>query len=143
MFWKKCFFGYNHEISHWILAPFLSEAVEASRCNSFLKLVDETQMYKPLEATRHYKKIPLLILLPLRADLLCILHYETPCTWKGYITYTTSDDQPLLHHWHYWSLFFTVKSQALGWSTIQFLSIFGVLVTQMCFELFWVVTKGQ
>ena len=32
MFWRILFFWYNHEISYWILAPFLSEAVEASRC---------------------------------------------------------------------------------------------------------------
>ena len=31
MFWRNLFFWYNHEISYWILAPFLSEAVEASR----------------------------------------------------------------------------------------------------------------
>ena len=36
MFWRILFFWYNHEISYWILAPFLSEAVEASRCY-FLK----------------------------------------------------------------------------------------------------------
>ena len=35
MFWKKKW-GYNHEISYWILAPFLLEAVEASQCH-FLK----------------------------------------------------------------------------------------------------------
>ena len=35
MFWKIIFFWYNHEISYWILAPFLSEAVEASRCYLF------------------------------------------------------------------------------------------------------------
>ena len=45
----------------------------------FFKLVDETQMYKPPEATRHHKPIKLVILLPLRSDLLCTLHYETPC----------------------------------------------------------------
>ena len=45
----------------------------------FWKLIDETQMSKPLEATRHHNSTKLLILLPLRADLLCILHYETPC----------------------------------------------------------------
>ena len=32
MFWRILFFWYNHEISYLILAPFLSEAVEASRC---------------------------------------------------------------------------------------------------------------
>ena len=35
MFGKKIIFGYNHEISNWILAPFLSEAVEASWCYFF------------------------------------------------------------------------------------------------------------
>ena len=45
----------------------------------FWKLVYETQMPKPPEATRHHKLIKLLILLPLRADLLCILQYA-PCT---------------------------------------------------------------
>ena len=50
---------------------------------SFLwKLDAKTQKSKPPEATRHYKSIKLWILLPLRADLLCILQYETPCiTW--------------------------------------------------------------
>ena len=45
----------------------------------FWKLVDETQMSKTPEATRHHNLIKLLILLPLRADLLGILQYETPC----------------------------------------------------------------
>ena len=49
----------------------------------FKKLVDETQMYKPPVATRHHKSMKLLILLPLRADLLCTLHYETPCIYKS------------------------------------------------------------
>ena len=39
---RKNFFGWNHEISYWILAPFLSEAVEASQYyffeNWFIKL---------------------------------------------------------------------------------------------------------
>ena len=34
-FWKKVFLGKNHEISYWVLAPFLSEAAEASRCHFF------------------------------------------------------------------------------------------------------------
>jgi hypothetical protein len=45
----------------------------------FWKLVDETQISKPPEATRHHDLMKLLIPLPLRADLLYILHYETPC----------------------------------------------------------------
>ena len=45
----------------------------------FWKLVHETQISKPLEATRHHISTKLLVFLPLRADLLCTLHYETPC----------------------------------------------------------------
>ena len=41
-------------------------------------LVDETQISKPPEATRQHNNLKLFILLPLRAELLCILHYETP-----------------------------------------------------------------
>ena len=37
MFWRISFFWYNHEISYWILATFLSEAVEASQWHFFLK----------------------------------------------------------------------------------------------------------
>ena len=47
----------------------------------FWKLVDETQISKPPEATRNHNSIKLLILLPLRADLLYIHHYETPCMY--------------------------------------------------------------
>ena len=35
MFWEKKNFGWNHEISYWILTLFLSEAVEASLCYFF------------------------------------------------------------------------------------------------------------
>ena len=56
----------------------------------FWKLVDETQISKPPEATRHHNLIKLLILLLLKADLFCILHYETPSriSWyrKGVLT---------------------------------------------------------
>ena len=45
----------------------------------FWKPVDETQMSKPLEATKHHKSIKNLICLTLRADLLCTLQNETPC----------------------------------------------------------------
>ena len=40
-------------------------------------------MYNPPEATRHCKWTTLLILLPLRADLLCTLQCETPCNMKN------------------------------------------------------------
>ena len=46
----------------------------------FLKLDYKTQISKPLEPTRHHNSIKLWNLLSLRADLLCILQYETPCT---------------------------------------------------------------
>ena len=36
-------------------------------------------MSKSPKATRHHNSIKLLNFLPLRADLLCILQYETPC----------------------------------------------------------------
>ena len=45
----------------------------------FSKLVDETQISKPPDATRQHNSMKLLIILPLRANLLYILHYETPC----------------------------------------------------------------
>ena len=45
----------------------------------FWKLVDKTQISKPPEPTRHHNSIKLWILLSLRADLLYILQYETPC----------------------------------------------------------------
>ena len=45
----------------------------------FWKLVDETQMVKPPEPTRHHNLRKYLILLPLRA-IFRSLYYETPCT---------------------------------------------------------------
>ena len=48
----------------------------------FWKLIHETQNLLPPEATRHHNSTKLLIFLPLRADLLCNLHYETPCMNK-------------------------------------------------------------
>ena len=45
----------------------------------FWKLINETQMGKPLEPTRHHNSRKLLILLPLRAIYYRSLHYETPC----------------------------------------------------------------
>ena len=45
----------------------------------FWKLVHKTQISKLPEPTRHHNSIRLWILLSLRADLLYILQYETPC----------------------------------------------------------------
>ena len=46
----------------------------------FWKLVDETQMVKPLEPTSHHNSKKYFILLPLRAIYIRSLHYETPCS---------------------------------------------------------------
>ena len=48
----------------------------------FWKLVHKTQISKLPEPTRHHNSIRLWILLSLRADLLYILQYETPCRIK-------------------------------------------------------------
>ena len=48
----------------------------------FFKLDYKTQISKPPEPTRHHNSIKLWILLSLRADLLCILQYETPCIFS-------------------------------------------------------------
>ena len=48
----------------------------------FRKLVHESQISKPLKATRHHNSTKLLVFLPLRANLLCTLHYETPCIYR-------------------------------------------------------------
>ena len=45
----------------------------------FWKLIDEKQILKPPEPTTLRSSIKSLILLPLRADLLCTLQHETPC----------------------------------------------------------------
>ena len=47
----------------------------------FWKLVDETQMSKPPEHTRHHDSRKLLILLPLKAIYFSTFQYETPCSW--------------------------------------------------------------
>ena len=46
-------------------------------------MVHETQISRPVEATGHHDSTKLLVFLPLRADLLCTLHYETPCRMGG------------------------------------------------------------
>ena len=45
----------------------------------FWKPIHETQNLLPHEATRHHSSIKFLVFLPLKGDLLCNLHYETPC----------------------------------------------------------------
>ena len=74
MFWKTKFL-----VESWnIMLNFSTFSVGGCWGQSMLifwKLVDETQISKPLESTRH-NLIKLLILLPLRVDLLCNLQYE-------------------------------------------------------------------
>ena len=82
--WSKPvpFCGMDHQKSIFLL---ISDTLSVRGCWGqpmllFWKLVDETQISKPLEATRHHISTILLVFLPLRSDLLCTLHYETPCT---------------------------------------------------------------
>ena len=60
----------------------------------FWKLIRETEISKPPEASRHYNSTKLLVILTLRADLLCTLHYETPCNTsmllRNYLTHILS-----------------------------------------------------
>ena len=77
----------------------------------FFKLINEAQMGKPLEPTRHHNSRKLLILLSLRAIYLRSLHYETPCNNTKMIryflnikiSYTTGCHRkiPSVHSWHF------------------------------------------
>ena len=66
----------------------------------FWKLVHKTQISKPLEATRHHISTKLLVFLPLRADLLCTLHYETVNVWgkRFKLPQLTHESFLTLHH---------------------------------------------
>ena len=75
------FCGMDHQKSNFSL---ISDTLSVGGCwgqpmSFFWKVVDETQISKPLEGTRHHNLIKLLIFLPLRANFLYILRYETPC----------------------------------------------------------------
>ena len=77
------FCGMDHQKSHFSL---ISDTLSVGDCwgqpmSFFWKLFDETQISKPPEAARHHNSIKLLILLPLRADLLMSVHSETPCKY--------------------------------------------------------------
>ena len=76
---RKNFFLVESWSTILIFSTFSVKGCWGQPMSSFWKLVGETQIFKPLEATRHPFSIKLLILLSLRANLLCILHYETPC----------------------------------------------------------------
>ena len=82
MFWKNLFWG--GESWNIILnsSTFSVGGRWGQLMSFFWKMVDETQIFLTLEATRHHNSIKLLTLLPLRADLLYILYYETPCRYN-------------------------------------------------------------
>ena len=63
----------------------------------FWKLVDETQMYKPPEGTKHHNLPKLLILLPVWVNLFCNLQCETPCT--PYFPHIVSTETVLFWLW--------------------------------------------
>ena len=78
---KIRYFAHLQGVSYWRVQSksALINNVEASLCYFFKKLFHETQILKPPEPTMHHSSIKLLIILPLRADLLCTLQCETPC----------------------------------------------------------------
>ena len=73
----------------------------------FWKLVEETKMYEPPEATGHHKLLKLSILLPIRDNLLCTLQCETPCTifflWFPFGPKNQTNFNPLLKKLHNWN----------------------------------------
>ena len=81
LFW--CFennlFGLNHEISCSNFSPFSVGGCWGQLILLFWKVVDETQMSKSPEATRHLNSRKILILLLLRAIYNPTFQYETPC----------------------------------------------------------------
>ena len=83
--WSKPvpFYGRDHQKSKFLL---ISGILSFGGCWGqpmvlFWKLVDETQISTPPEATRHHDSTKLLILLPLRAIYLRPFQSDTPCTW--------------------------------------------------------------
>ena len=72
--------NWNHEISYWILVPFLSEAVEASLCHFFENLLMKLKFPKPPEPAMDHHSMKLMILLPFIAIYFRSFRYETPCT---------------------------------------------------------------
>ena len=78
MFCKKQFWQ-NHENPFWILAFFLSEAVEASLCYFFDNWLMETQISQPQEYTDAFKQNLTCIFLSVRAILKETFQCETPC----------------------------------------------------------------
>ena len=81
MFWKKKIFL----VESWkFISNFSTLSIRGCWGQPILlfwKLVDKTQISKPLEPTTHHNSIKLWIFLSLRADLLYILQCETPCKY--------------------------------------------------------------
>ena len=73
----------------------------------FWKLVDETQISKPLEATRHHNLTKSLILLPFRAIWFRPFQYDTPCRFVVSEFVTTCDELKPFSPWlfSYWRFF--------------------------------------
>ena len=84
------FCGMDHQKSNFllILAPFLSEAVEDSRCYFFENWFMKLKIYNLLKPLGTITQLNYwYIYLPLRADLLCAHHYETPCRISSHGSY--------------------------------------------------------
>ena len=88
IFWKKTFLLESGNIML-NFSTFFVGGCWGQPMSHFWKLVDETQMYEPPEATGHHNLLKSSILLPVRANLLCNLQCETPCSTQ------------LLSTWHY------------------------------------------
>ena len=103
----------------------------------FWKLVDETQISKPPEPTRHHNSIKLWILLPLRADLLYILQYETPCiTWQQRVDFSFSFKNKIY--------FYLIQISFGSWQTffIFYCDFWYVLFTNTC-RFFQIAYEGD
>ena len=75
------FCGMDHQKSNFLL---ISDTLSVGGCwgqpmSFFWKLVDETQISAPPEATRHHKSKKILVLLSLRANLKSQFRNEIPC----------------------------------------------------------------
>ena len=138
LFWcfEKKFFG----VEWWnIILNFSTFSVRGcwgQPMSFFWKLVDETQIPKPPEATRHHTPIKLLILLRLRADLLCTLHYETPCSMSFLTSFVfiqtfgiVTKACQLLANRHLirfeWPAGYKSTSQIYSWIILTFLGLVG------------------
>ena len=133
------FCGMDHQKSNFSL---ISDTLSVGGCwgqpmSFFWKLVDETQIFLTPEATRHHNSIKSLILLPLRANLLYVLHYETPCSELGH-----RFNFPFCHVSQPWTSWFDLEKLAkqvcgeIKWNGRQF-----IYSQKSAFH--YSITKGQ